>query len=246
MTSKVEEKKKNDGDGGGGGGGDVKRRFVRLGVYQCDNEVTGFEERLSVMERVAQDAKRRGCHLLAFPELFTSGYAVGFQTMVAESFDPIPGASPRLDAIRDMAKKHAIALIVGYPERRHDSEDASDVRQCYNSAVVIDSNGGLVFNYRKTHLYAEYERSIFIPGGSWPAISKFGEGGGVATTVIICWDVELVEPCRILSLEGAELIVTIGANTSQFTTRVTVPSRAFENGCFVCYANHCRVEVIFL
>jgi predicted amidohydrolase len=54
---------------------------------------------------------------------------------------------------------------------------------------------------------------------------------------LICYDVEFPEAVRTLRLGGAELVLVPTALTNRFNALITVPSRAFENLCYICYTN---------
>jgi predicted amidohydrolase len=61
---------------------------------------------------------------------------------------------------------------------------------------------------------------------------------------LICYDLEFPENARRLALAGAELILVPTANMIpyDFIADVTVRARAFENQCYVAYANYCGNE----
>ena len=61
---------------------------------------------------------------------------------------------------------------------------------------------------------------------------------------LICYDLEFPENARRLALAGAELILVPTANMIpyDFIADVTVRARAFENQCYVAYANYCGHE----
>ena len=76
----------------------------------------------------------------------------------------------------------------------------------YNSLVVINADGTLMDNYRKTHIPdgpGYEEKFYFKPGNSGFKVYKtaFGSIG-----VGICWDQWFCETARILALKGAEII----------------------------------------
>ena len=62
--------------------------------------------------------------------------------------------------------------------------------------------------------------------------------------ILICYDVEFPEAVRACALRGAQLIVTPTALKQEwaFVAWNMVPTRAFENGVFVAYANYCGSE----
>ena len=62
--------------------------------------------------------------------------------------------------------------------------------------------------------------------------------------LLICYDVEFPENTRRLALAGAEVILVPTANMApyDFVCEVTVRARAYENQCYVAYANYCGSE----
>lgn len=167
--------------------------------------------------------------LLVFPELFVCGYVVGNQ--LKESGEVKTG--PSFVRISAVARKHNVGIIYGYCER--DSVSG----RLFNSAQFVDKNGKSIANYRKTHLYSDYEKAYFSPGDVLGPPVNFM---GLRIGLLICFDIEFPEPIRTLALQGVDLVVVPTANTSPVQNLITVPSRALENLCFVAYANRVGLE----
>ena len=72
----------------------------------------------------------------------------------------------------------------------------------YNTAVGV-SGDGVLFHYRKLHLFAN-EKHCFAPGDKGLPIvtTEFG----TISAPCICYDLRFVEIARLLALRGAELI----------------------------------------
>ena len=202
---------------------------MRVALYQCPPlplDVAGNLQRLSL---VAQ--QNNGIDLLVLPEMFLTGYNIGAEA-VARLAQAQDGDAAR--QIAELAKACNMAIAYGYPER-----DA--LGSIYNSVQLIDAHGQRVLNYRKTHLFGELDTNMFCPGpDAFPVI----ELNGWKLGVLICYDLEFPENARRLALAGAELIVVPTANMVpyDFIADVTVRCRAFENQCFVAYANYCGHE----
>jgi predicted amidohydrolase len=167
--------------------------------------------------------------LIVFPELFLCGYVVGKHfPSLGESKD---GASfLRISAV---ARRFKVGIVYGYCEKD------TQTRRYYNSAQFIDKNGKSIANYRKTHLYSDYEKSYFSAGESLGAPVEFM---GLRIALLICFDIEFPEPIRALALQGLDLALVPTANTCPIQNLVTVPSRASENVCFVAYVNRVGIE----
>ncbi|MGN7742107.1 carbon-nitrogen hydrolase family protein [Pseudomonas sp. 22526] len=202
---------------------------MRVALYQCAPQPLDVAGNLQRLQKVAVEAS--GTDLLVLPEMFLSGYNIGVEAVgaLAEAQD-----GPSAQYIANVAQSAGIAILYGYPERADDG-------QIYNAVQLIDRNGQRLCNYRKTHLFGDLDRSMFSPG---PDDFPLVELNGWKLGFLICYDIEFPENARRLALAGAELILVPTANMLpyDFVADVTVRSRAFENQCYVAYANYCGHE----
>ncbi|NWC66920.1 carbon-nitrogen hydrolase family protein [Pseudomonas sp. P7758] len=202
---------------------------MRVALYQCPPlplDVAGNLKRLHQLAQEATDAD-----LLVLPEMFLTGYNIGVEAVgaLAETQD-----GPSAQSIAALAKNSGVAILYGYPERGADG-------QIYNAVQLIDANGQRLCNYRKTHLFGDLDNSMFSAGDDdFPLV----ELNGWTLGFLICYDLEFPENTRRLALAGAELILVPTANMVpfDFVADVTVRARAFENQCYVAYANYCGQE----
>ncbi|WP_330213111.1 carbon-nitrogen hydrolase family protein [Pseudomonas sp. Z18(2022)] len=202
---------------------------MRVALYQCPPlplDVAGNLKRLHQLAQEANDAD-----LLVLPEMFLTGYNIGMEAVgaLAEAQD-----GPSAQSIAALAKNSGVAILYGYPERGADG-------QIYNAVQLIDANGQRLCNYRKTHLFGDLDHSMFRAGDDdFPLV----ELNGWKLGFLICYDLEFPENTRRLALAGAELILVPTANMVpfDFVADVTVRARAFENQCYVAYANYCGQE----
>ncbi|MBP5073572.1 carbon-nitrogen hydrolase family protein [Pseudomonas chlororaphis] len=202
---------------------------MRVALYQCAPQPLDVAGNLQRLQKVAVEAS--GADLLVLPEMFLSGYNIGVEAVgaLAEAQD-----GPSAQYIANVAQSAGIAILYGYPERADDG-------QIYNAVQLIDRNGQRLCNYRKTHLFGDLDRSMFSAG---PDDFPLVELNGWKLGFLICYDIEFPENARRLALAGAELILVPTANMLpyDFIADVTVRSRAFENQCYVAYANYCGHE----
>jgi len=149
-------------------------------------------------KRLTREAAQNGANIILLPELFEGLY---FCKDMDEKY--FSWASPlknnRLIAeFQALSRELGVVLLVSYFERA-DSE-------YFNSLVVIDADGSVMDNYRKTHIPdgpGYEEKFYFKPGDTGFKVyaTKFGKIG-----VGICWDQWFCETARALTLKGAEII----------------------------------------
>ncbi|MGW1169587.1 carbon-nitrogen hydrolase family protein [Streptomyces sp. NPDC001153] len=197
---------------------------MRTALLQSSGRPGSIAENLKVLDEAAGRAAAAGAALLAAPEMFLTGYAIGDD--IARLAEPADGDSA--DAIAELAHRHGLAIVYGYPER--------DGETVYNSAQLISADGTRLANYRKTHLFGCFERDHFTPGEQ-PVVQA--ELNGLTVGLMICYDVEFPENVRAHALAGTDLLVvpTAQMHPFQFVAEALVPVRAWENQMYVAYVN---------
>ncbi|RPF31962.1 carbon-nitrogen hydrolase family protein [Streptomyces sp. TLI_185] len=202
---------------------------MRTALLQSSGRPGSVAENLKVLDAAAGRAAAAGALLLAAPEMFLTGYAIGDD--IGRLAEPADGESA--DAIADIAGRHGLAIAYGYPER--------DGETVFNSAQMISAEGIRLANYRKTHLFGCFERDHFTPGEQ-PVVQA--ELGGLTVGLMICYDVEFPENVRAHALAGTDLLVvpTAQMHPFQFVAESMIPVRAFENQMYVAYVNRVGQE----
>jgi predicted amidohydrolase len=164
--------------------------MVRIACCQIDPNIGELAANSEMIEEQIRQAVSAGADIVVLPELATSGYMfVDAEEARAVAVTP---AHPMF-AEWSAAAEDSI-VIAGICELGDDG-------RLYNSAVMVDA-GGVVAEYRKTHLW-DREKLIFTPGGVLPPVVKTRHG---AIAVMVCYDVEFGELTRRVALDGAELI----------------------------------------
>lgn len=201
---------------------------IKVAIYQPEARNETPVDRLDRLEAHMAVAGSDAFDLLLCPELFLSGYDVGEK--IGEYAETSNGIS--LKRISRTADKCRTAIAVGYPERAGSN--------LYNSFAVIGKSGERLLDYRKRVLPPGYEGATFTPGREAGAFDFMGH----RFAILICYDVEFPELVREAAIDGAEIILAPTALRSQwaFVARCMIPTRAFENGVFMLYANHAGQE----
>jgi predicted amidohydrolase len=202
---------------------------MRTALLQSSGRPGSVDGNLKALDEAAGRAAAAGAGLLAAPEMFLTGYAIGDD--IARLAEPADGDSA--DAVAEIAARHGVAIAYGYPERSGDT--------VFNSAQLISATGDRLANYRKTHLFGCFERDHFTPGEQ-PVVQA--ELNGVRVGLMICYDVEFPENVRAHALAGTDLLIvpTAQMHPFQFVAESMIPVRAFENQMYVAYVNRVGQE----
>ncbi|HEX6093222.1 MAG TPA: carbon-nitrogen hydrolase family protein [Dongiaceae bacterium] len=201
---------------------------LKLAVFQYSARDETPVQRLQRLDDILRGAKDAPFDLVVCPELFLSGYNVGRK--LSDLSQTHQGSFAASAA--GIARNHRTALVYGYPE----TADG----HLYNSAIAIDSSGRQLANHRKLRIPNGFERDWFASGGNYTML----EIAGFSIALLICYEVEFPEAVRACASAGADLILAPTALRAEwsFVARQLIPTRAFENGAFLAYANYCGEE----
>jgi N-carbamoylputrescine amidase len=148
--------------------------------------------------RLVREAAFNGANIILLPELFEGLYFCKDMDEKYFSWAKPLKNNELIKQFSDLAKELGVVVLVSYFEK---SEEGY-----FNSLVVVDADGKVMDNYRKTHIPdgpGYEEKFYFQPGNSGFKVynTAFGKIG-----VGICWDQWFCETARALTLMGAEII----------------------------------------
>ena len=164
-------------------------------------QMTMSEDKTSNVDkakRLVCEAASNGANIILLPELFEGLYFCKDKDEKYFSWAKPLTQNSLIKQFSDLAKELKIVVLVSYFEKaEHDY---------FNSLVVINADGTVMDNYRKTHIPdgpGYEEKFYFTPGDTGfkvyeTAYGKIGVG--------ICWDQWFCETARALTLMGAEII----------------------------------------
>ena len=149
-------------------------------------------------EKLVREAADNGAKIILLPELFESLYFCKDMDKQYFSWAQERTSHPLIKKFSALAKELEVVLPLSYFEKNGE--------KYFNSLVVIDADGMVLDNYRKTHIPdgpGYEEKFYFSPGDTGSKVwdTKFAKIG-----VGICWDQWFPETARSLALMGAELI----------------------------------------
>ena len=203
---------------------------MRLALFQGPEVSADVTSNLAALDGAAARASGAGADLLVCPEMSVSGYNIG--SLARERAEPADG--PVYAHVAGTARRHRLAIAYGYPELADGG--------VYNAAQLVDSDGRVLANYRKSHLYGDLDRDLFLPGGE--GVGPVRPRRVCGSACLTCYDVEFPEAVRAHALAGTELLVVPTALMPpfEFVTPTLVPARAFESQVYVAYVNRTGIE----
>jgi len=204
---------------------------MHLALGQAPIILGDIEKNLEIMENLIKNAQEK-CNgkldLIAFPELFITGY--NLRDNYSKVAEEIPSSSKAQKGIINLSKKYNVHVATGIVEKSGKS--------LFNSAIMIGPEG-YIGHYRKQFLpnFGPFEEKMFFGEGDQTPVfeTPFGKVG-----VQICYDLFFPETSMGLARNGAELILNLAASptTSRPLFHRVIPARAIETTCFYAYSNN--------
>ncbi len=206
---------------------------IRLALAQISSRREDKKGNLQKIEEFTIKAKEQAADLVIFPELSLTGYVLHDQ--IYELAETIPG--PTTKKIEELAKKTGMHIIFGMPELSEKTEAT-----IFNTAVFVGPTG-FIGKFRKMYLptHSVFEEKRYFRPGYKPAAFNTPIGN---IGLFICYDIFFPEVCRLMRLEGAELMVCISASPAVRRSyfEILTAARALENTAFLAYVNLAGVE----
>jgi predicted amidohydrolase len=203
--------------------------MTRIALAQISSS-TEKTANLTLARELIRDGKGKGAQLVAFPE-FLMAFSPGTQSAeeLAEIAEPLDG--PFTSSLREACHSVSIAALATIYEK------SSEPGRVYDTALWIDAGGQLSAVYRKLHLYDALgfkESDKFLAGKEFTR--PFNSAAG-CVGMMICYDLRFPELSRLLTLMGAEVLVSpsgwVAGDMKVEHWQTMVRARALENGCYV-------------
>lgn len=133
---------------------------IRFAIYQGERPVgtpEALQDNLARLEEIVREAKKYDVQLISFPELYLEGYTLT-PKLVQQLAEPVDG--PSISRVAAIARAYHLSIICPYAERDNRGREA----QYYDAIAILDADGSLLLNYRKTHLFGAAERINYTCG----------------------------------------------------------------------------------
>jgi predicted amidohydrolase len=197
-------------------------RKVKIGTVYLRPKQSTPQKNLKLWCEQIDAAGKLGLDIVCLGETITR---VGTNATLQDVAEPIPG--PATEVLGEAAGRNKIWVVAGLTER------VGDV--VYNTAVLLDRQGRVAGQYRKTHLPREEWKEGVRPGREYPVFDT--DFGRVA--IQICYDWFFPEPAAIFALKGAEIILaptwgnTLPDHDGMADGETTFRVRARDNGVYL-------------
>ncbi len=170
-------------------------RNIRVSAVQFEHTAGDKTVNIEKIQRFVEEAAREDVEIIVFPECCVTGYwflRKLDRARLLELAEPIP-SGPSSQTLLGLADKHKITVGAGLLELGDDD-------RIYNSYLVAMCDGSWRC-HRKIHAFINKEVSC---GDTY---TVFDTPHGCRAAVLICYDNNLIENARTVSLMGAEVLL---------------------------------------
>lgn len=206
----------------------MNQNIVKVALAQFNSKLGDKPHNLQRMADFCQQAADRGAKLICFPELATTGYRGDLLSTTLWELSDTYG-SETYQLFSSLATKLDITIVCGFAEK------GNYLGEIFNSVGVWNPGCHDISGiFRKVHTFG-IEKQWFSAGNSYPVFdTPIGKIG-----IMVCYDMGFPEVARILTLQGAELLLAPSAWCIQDKDMwdINTACRALENGSHLLATN---------
>jgi predicted amidohydrolase len=191
-----------------------------------------WQENLETARGLIKQAEADGTDLLVLPEGVLARF-IEERERIREHAQPLDG--PFVEGLRQATEGLGVSVVVGIHEK-------SGSEKPYNTLVVL-KDGAITGLYRKLHLYdafSQLESDNVTPADVVPELIDVN---GFKVGLMTCYDVRFPELARLLTLQGADVLVLPAAwvkgPLKEHHWQTLVTARALENTVYVVASGEC-------
>lgn len=194
-----------------------------ISLAQMNIALGDTRKNIQQFEALATEAARRGSHIVVFPELWSTGYALEDARELGAQLNAGDFAH-----VSTFATQQKVSIVGSMLEKRG--------LEVANSATFFAPNGKLLGVYRKIHLFRLMEEDRYLQPGAAPLLMELPWG---KTGIAICYDLRFPELFRRYAVDGAKLIIIPAEWPLQRVEhwRALLQARAIENQCYIVACN---------
>lgn len=209
------------------------RRVLRVAGLVVQKREFDCEANIRELEGLVKRAAEDGAQLLVTPEGFLEGYVVQTEGLTAERYGEVAQEIPGgyyYERIAGIARKYSVYLAAAIAEK--------EGGLFYNACALIGPDGKLIGKYRKSHTLNDEQLNTL--GDEFPVFeTEIGRIG-----IMICYDRQLPETARLLTLHGADIILNPAAGVYGEMNTMMMRVRAYENGVPIVFSHYAECLII--
>lgn len=204
--------------------------MTKIVMLQTDIHFANPEKNYENVDNLFRKAMKENpeTDLIILPEDWNSGFSDKMFHEIDKHAEEVNG--PSITFLRNLAKEFKVWVVAGSLSIKHDDG------LFRNTTYLINSDGEIVGDYSKMHLYNDMDENVAFENGSKTEVydTEFGKLG-----FMICYDIRFPELARTYALKGADALIVV----SDFPEprldhwKTLLKARAIENQMYVVACN---------
>lgn len=196
---------------------------LKVALAQMDIALGDPQANLTTVQQLVAEAAEAHADVVVLPELWSTGYDLARADELADELGT--GVYAELSAL---ARQHHLAIVGSTLARRGGRPT--------NTATLYGSDGALLAEYSKIHLFGLMEEDRYLGAGQGAPVFDLPWG---RSALAICYDLRFPELFRSYAVRGAGVILLPSEwpHPRLEHWRTLVSARAIENQCFVIACN---------
>lgn len=197
---------------------------MKIGCIQLNVAFGDVEKNFTRAEEFIREAASKGAELVILPEMWNTGYALEKLGELADA-----NGERTKKFLQALASELHIHIVGG-------SVATKKGEGFFNTMFTVDSDGELVGEYDKAHLFRLMDEHLYLSAGEGQNNFELGDLQGAG---VICYDIRFPEWLRLHALNGAKVIFV----SAQWPTaridhwKTLLQARAIENQSFIIAVN---------
>ncbi|RKQ33510.1 carbon-nitrogen family hydrolase [Oceanobacillus halophilus] len=199
---------------------------MKHAIFQMDIIAGKPEQNRKKMEVwVKEMVEKENPDMVVFPEMWTTAYTLPQLEGIADT-----NGEPTTSFLKDLAKAYHINVVGGSIANKKNGK-------FYNSSLVINREGEVVYKYDKIHLVPMLDEPKYLAAGE--ERTEIFELDGIKMGLIICYDLRFPELARSLALKGAQILYVVAEwpTARKEHWKALQIARAIENQYYVVSCN---------
>nr|MDO8111946.1 carbon-nitrogen hydrolase family protein [Candidatus Sigynarchaeota archaeon] len=216
----------------------MQKLAIKVGIIQPNTRKLDIPYNMSLLEKLATIAAKKGAKIDCTPECMLDGYSFDDPAFQAnpDAYCIDLASSPIARRCGDLTQRLGLYLIVGMSIK-----EQGQPPRYRNAAILFSPNGEVEGMYFKVHsTFDNVEAKFYKHGEGFPTFNVTPDGIATKVGIMICYDRQMPESARALRVNGAEIIFNPSATNNfrhAWNTRL-LQTRAYENKWYVVSVNH--------
>ena len=201
--------------------------MMHIQLFQFEVALGDFEQNKDKIKQLFKEKLVETTNIVVLPEMWNNGYDLENLNYKADD-----NLKLTKEFISKLAQQYSVHIVAGSVSNKKQGD-------VYNTLVVFNNRGELIYDYDKIHLVPMLDEPKFMTGGH--SLSRPFQLMDTTMGAVICYDLRFPESIRGMAVKGAQVIFVVAQwpEARLYHWRHLNIARAIENDAYVIACNSC-------